>query len=132
MEEIDKPWVRITYLLPITRADDRTAYLRVLNYLRSKHPRDDDSPTPEPTVVGFTFSQDDPPAFQGLWWSSAGHGWILDDLVLLFLDRPGSLGDSGVLSEARTIKSQIERFYEEEGSPQTGGIWCTAQEIHLL
>lgn len=124
-------WVRISYLLPITTGNDRTAYLRVLNYLRSRYPRAEPGALESP-IAGFTYTSAEPPAFQGLYWSARRGDWVPDTLVLLIVDRPGSIRESGpVLDDARSIKARIAEFYAEEASPQDE-IWCTLQQIYLL
>ncbi len=125
-------WVRLTYFLPVTQTNDRTAYLRVLNYLRSRHPHAGTSPPEEPPFTGFTYTADDPPAIHGLYWSEVGSQWVPDNLVLLFIDRKGSLSNpEAILADAERIKSSIAQFYQEEGSPQEA-IWCTLESIRLV
>ncbi len=114
--------VRITYFLPITTANDRTACLRIMDELRTRRPE----------ITGFTHSADDPPAFRGTWWSEDRMLWVPDHLVLLFVDRPGSLTDpAGILAFAHEIKSRIAQVYAQEESPQEE-IWCTLEQIHRL
>lgn len=124
-------WTRIVYLLPVTTTNDRTAYLRVLNCLRSKHPQVDLDPAESP-ITGFTHTLDDPPAFGGFYWSETLGDWVPDSLALLFLDRAGSTTEADpAIEDARRMKSRIGQFYSEEGSPQDE-VWCTVQQIHLV
>ena len=130
------PWLRVTYLLPITTRNDRTAYLRVLNYVRTRHPQNDqgDSAHGEPTFRGFSYTtvQDDPAPIHGYYWPENGRNWIPDEIALLFFDHPGSFQEPGfVFENTQFLKSLIERYYEEEGSPQDE-IWCTMQELYLI
>ena len=127
-------WLRVTYFLPLTTHNDRAAYLRVLDYIRTRHPRvgQDDPPPAEPIITGFSYTtvQDDPPPLHGDYWSR--DRWIPDDLAILFLDNLGSIEEPGnVLNDAQAIKSIIAGFYDDEGSPQVE-IWCTIQQIYLL
>jgi len=102
-------WIRIIYFLPVTTRNDRTAYLRTLDYLRTRHPQ----------ISGFTYSQDDPPLLHGYYWSETQQGWMIDTVAVVLIDRPISQGGSEALrEEARALKSQIAQFYQEEGSAQ--------------
>ena len=51
--------IRVSYFLPLTNANDQTAYYRTLDYLRS--PRR--GVGGHPPVSGFTVSSNDPPTF---------------------------------------------------------------------
>jgi hypothetical protein len=121
-------WTRITFLLPVTSANDRTAYLRVLDFLRSRHPPSASTVT-DRSITGFSHSIDEPAAYKGFYWSVRRVEWIPDEIVVLFLDRSGRLIE--VAQEARPLKAAIERFYREEGSEQEQ-IWCTVQQIRLV
>jgi hypothetical protein len=119
-------WTRVSYFLPITSVNDKTAYLRVLNYLRSRHPQ---SGHPQP-ISGFTSTVDDPEYFKGYYWSRE-HRWVDDSIALLFIDFPKTVTDPGLEQEARAIKTVIESYYEQEGSKQDE-VWVTAETIHLV
>jgi hypothetical protein len=122
-------WARITVLLPVTLANDRTAYLRFLDFLRSQHPFSATSVSEHP-VTGFSHSADEPPAYKGHYWAtSAGGRWVPDEIVILFLDREGPLGR--IIEDARSLKATVERSYREEGSEQDE-IWCTVHQIQLV
>ncbi|MBI3326137.1 MAG: hypothetical protein HYZ81_05480 [Nitrospinae bacterium] len=115
-------WIRISYFLPVTTRNDRTAYLRTLESLRTRYP----------LISGFTYSQDAPPTYRGYYWSDALQLWVQDYIAVIFIDRPSTLQERAtVRQEAQTLKSQIARFYEEEGSPQES-VWCTIQPIELV
>ena len=122
-------WVRITLLLPVTSPDDQTAFLALLNYIRSQHP----APLTDRPITGFTHSPDEPAAYyRGFYWSTQGLGqdrWVSDDIVILFTDRPGKLAD--IESVAQTLKATADRIYREEGSPQEE-VWCTMQSLQLV
>jgi hypothetical protein len=95
-------WTRITYLLPITTRNDRTAYLRTLNLLRTKYPQ----------ISGFTYSQDDPPTLHGYYWSETLTEWIHDIIAMVAIDRHTPSGASEILKEEiRLLKREVERIY---------------------
>lgn len=120
-------WTRVTYFLPVTSVNDQTAYLRTLNYLRSRHP---DSGDKNP-LSGFTSTIDDPAVISGFYWSERSRKWVDDKIVILFIDFPAPLGDNKLDDEVKKIKAQIEKFYVEEGSAQEE-LWCTAEGMRVI
>ena len=122
-----QPWTRLTYLLPITSINDKTAYLRTLNLLRSRHPR---SGHPEP-ISGFTSTAADHEAIKGFYWSRNAGRWVDDSIAVLFIDFPRPINDAALEAEAQGIKVQIEKLYEQEGTKQDE-LWCTAESIGLI
>lgn len=124
--------VRITFFLPVSTTNDRAAFLRVLHELRTRHPLGAASPPENSPITGFTYSADDPPAFHGNWWSESRTEWVPDRLVLLFVDRRGSLRrPRALLTFAEPLKAQIAQVYADEGSPQEE-IWCILEQIHRV
>lgn len=124
--------VRITFFLPISTTNDRAAFLRVLDALRTRHPPGAPSPSENSLITGLTYSADDPPAFHGNWWSESRSEWVPDRLVLLLVDRRGSLRrPRAFLTFAESLKAQIAQVYADEGSPQEE-IWCILEQIHRV
>lgn len=80
--------VRITFFLPVSTTNDRAAFLRLLDELRTRHPPGAASPPENSPITGFTYSADDPPAFHGNWWSESRTEWVPDRLVLLIASGP--------------------------------------------
>ena len=122
-----QPWTRVTYLLPITSTNDKTACLRALNYLRSRHPG---SGHPHP-ISGFTSTAADHEVIKGYYWSRTHGRWVDDSIAVLFIDFPRPIDDPTLETEALAIKAQIEKLYEDEGTRQDE-LWCTAESVGLI
>ena len=73
--------IRTTFYLPVTRISDTTAYLLVLDHIRSLRPRDG-TPSGDMIIHGYTTSIDDPVVFGGLWWSTRRHDWVRLETIL--------------------------------------------------
>ena len=117
-------WIRVSYFLPLTNANDQTAYYRTLDYLRSPLP----APVGRSPVSGFTVSGSDPPAFTGFYWSEGQQSWLRDSIAILFVDLPAS---EPIDEIARALKADVARFYAGEGSPQEE-MWSTLERIEVL
>ena len=116
--------IRLRYFLPLTNANDQTAYYRTLDYLRS--PRR--GVEGHPPVTGFTVSSNDPPTFAGFYWSERQQVWLRDSIAILFVDLPAS---EPIDEIARALKADVARFYADEGSPQEE-MWCTLEHIDVV
>lgn len=116
--------IRVSYFLPLTNANDQTAYYRTLDYLRSPRPAIDG----RPPVSGFTVSSSDPPVFAGFYWSDGQQIWLRDSIAILFVDLPAS---EPIDEIARALKADVARFYADEGSPQEE-MWCTLERIDVV
>jgi hypothetical protein len=126
-------WVRITFFLPVTRASDRTAFYRFIDYLKSQHPAAG-GPTLDLEIEGFSYSITDPAPVLGMYWSrqKEQEGWVPDDIVLVTLDRPGEpIQDSAPIQEADLLKAKAVEFYSEEGARQED-FWCSVNEVRIL
>ena len=119
--------VRVTFYLPVTRISDRTAYLLVLDHIRSLRPRDG-VPSGELVIRGYTVSTDDPVVFGGLWWSERRHDWLRDDIVLLILDFGAGDYDR---DKVMGLKRRIQSIYTGENAVQEE-LYVTVEEISLL
>ena len=116
--------IRVSYFLPITNANDQTAYYRTLDYLRSPRP----AVKGRRPVSGFTVSSSDPPIFAGFYWSEGQQMWLRDFIAILFVDLPAS---EPIDEIARALKTNVARFYADEGSPQEE-MWCTLEHIEVM
>lgn len=114
-------FVRAILFLPVRSENERSAYLLILNHLRSRHPG---SGHPEP-IGGFTTSTDDPAPFIGYYWSERLGEWIDDAIALLVIDLPADRK-----ADVATIKGYVEKTYREEGATQDE-VWCTLERIEL-
>lgn len=115
--------LRATFFLPVTTVDDRTAYLRVIDFLRST----------DLGLGGFTTTTHNPAVLRGFYWSERLAEWVLDDIVVAFVDLTVRDDSEEVAARAkiRTIKGRIEAMYEEEGSKQEE-VWCTLERIEVI
>jgi len=116
--------IRVRYFLPVTNANDQTAYYRTLDYLRSPRP----AVKGRRPVSGFTVSSSDPPIFAGFYWSEGQQMWLRDFIAILFVDLPAS---EPIDEIARALKTDVARFYADEGSPQEE-MWCTLERTEVV
>jgi hypothetical protein len=112
---------RVMCHLPVNNSREEKAFFRILSYLRKLKDQGIG-------VNGWTTSTVRPAVFHGWWWSEDRQEWILDDLVLCFIDYLMPLADSALSERVEDLKQTIRKCYRLHRSPQEE-VWVVAYPV---
>jgi len=109
---------RLNIFLPANDAPEREVVDEVITLLKGEY-------------KGFTLSTVRPVSFVGWYQGTTKDGkplWMADQIVLVVVDSPSTIGTEDLDLEVEIIRLEIARLYQESGSPQQS-IWIVGHEV---
>ncbi len=114
--------------LPINSYEQLTAIRHVIGYLKKQSAQVSEE-TDGGKFEGFTFSDANPPVFNGWWFSDDRKQWIVDRIMLLFFDIKFGSDETAVAPLVASIKDEIARLYRIESGQGEDEIWVIAHKV---